>query len=152
MKGHGTKFGRKMEAAVTALITQRNLEEAARAVGISVATLVRWQRDPGFQKAYREARRATHQQSVARLQQATGAAVTMLLKVLVDPSTPASVKVRAAESVLEHSAKAIELEDIEVRVAELELAAEMAKAESMRRVRQRRLKVLEAPAPIELEA
>ena len=127
MKGHGTKFSRKMEAAVTALITQRNQEEAARAAGIGVATLVRWQKDPEFQKSYREARRAVHQQSVARLQQATGAAVTTLLKVLVDPATPASVKVRAADSVLDHSAKAIELEDIEARVAELERTAAAAK-------------------------
>jgi len=117
-----------MEAAVAALITQRNQEEAARAVGIGVATLIRWQKDPEFQTAYREARRAAHQQSAARLQQATGAAVTTLLKVLVDPATPASVKVRAADSVLDHSAKAIELEDIEARVAAIEAAVGERKA------------------------
>ena len=128
MRGHGTKFNRKMEAAVAALITQRNQEEAARAVGIGVATLIRWQKDPEFQTAYREARRAVHQQSAARLQQATGAAVTTLLKVLVDPATPASVKVRAADSVLDHSAKAIELEDIEARVAAIEAAVGERKA------------------------
>ena len=89
--------------------------------------MLRWQKEPEFQKAYRQSPRAVHQQSVARLQQATGAAVTTLLKVLVDPTTPASVKVRAADSVLDHSAKAIELEDIEARVAELERQAEQAK-------------------------
>ena len=30
MKGHGTKFGRKKEEAIAALLTQRNIEEAAR--------------------------------------------------------------------------------------------------------------------------
>jgi hypothetical protein len=44
---------------------------------------------------------------------------------MVDPATPPSTKVRAADSVLAHSAKAIELEDIEARVAELERAAGM---------------------------
>jgi len=127
MKGHGAKFSRKMEEAVAALLTQRNQEEAARAVGIGTATLLRWQKEPEFQAAYRAARRAAHAQSVARLQQATSAAVTTLLKVMVDPSTPPSTKVRAADSVLGHSAKAIELEDIEARVAELERAAEAAK-------------------------
>jgi hypothetical protein len=34
---------------------------------------------------------------------------------------------RAADSILDHSAKAIELEDIEARVAELERAAEASK-------------------------
>ena len=81
----------------------------------------------GDATAYRAARRAAHAQSVARLHQATSAAVTTLLKVMVDPSTPPSTKVRAADSVLGHSAKAIELEDIEARVSELELAAEAAK-------------------------
>ena len=38
--------------------------------------------------------------------------------------TPPSTKVRAADSVLDHSAKAVELEDIEARLAELERAAE----------------------------
>jgi hypothetical protein len=123
MRGHGAKFSRKMEAAVAALLTQRNHEEAARAVGIGTATLLRWQKEPEFQKAYRAARRAAHGQSVARLQQATSAAVSTLLKVMVDANTPASTKVRAADSVLNHSAKAIELEDIEARVAALEAAA-----------------------------
>ena len=63
------------------------------------------------------------QQSVARLQQASTAAVSTLLKVMVDPATPPATKVRAADSVLSHAAKAIEIEDIEVRVAALEAAA-----------------------------
>jgi len=50
-----------------------------------------------------------------------------LLKLMVEAGTPASVKVRAADSVLDHSAKAIELEDIEARVAELERAAGLPK-------------------------
>jgi len=122
MRGHGAKFSRKMEAAVAALLTQRNHEEAAHAVGIGTATLLRWQKDPEFQKAYRDARRAAHSQSIARLQQATSAAVSTLLKVMVDPATPASTKVRAADSVLDHAAKAIEIEDIDARVTALEAA------------------------------
>jgi hypothetical protein len=43
---------------------------------------------------------------------------------MIDPSTPPSTKVRAADSVLDHSAKSIELEDIEARLAELERTAE----------------------------
>jgi hypothetical protein len=123
MRGHGTKFNRKMEAAVAALLTQNNQEEAVRAAGISVATLLRWQKLPEFQKAYREAKQAAHRQSSARLQQAAPAAVTTLVKTILDANTPASVRVRAAECILNHSMKAIELEDIEARLAELERAA-----------------------------
>jgi hypothetical protein len=120
MKGHGTKFGRKMEEAVAALLSQRNVEEAAKVVGIATTTLIRWQQLPEFQDAYRKARRNAFSQSVGRLQQASTAAVSTLLKVMVDPSTPPGTRVRAADSVLGHSAKAIEIEDIEARVAELE--------------------------------
>ena len=120
MKGHGTKFSHKMEQAIAALLTQRNLEEAAHSVWIAVATLMRWQKLPEFQTAYREARRAAFGQSVARLQQASSAAVTTLLKIMVDLSAPAATRVRAAHSVLEHSARAIEIEDVDVRLTALE--------------------------------
>jgi hypothetical protein len=78
--------------------------------------------------AYREARRAAFRQSVARLQQASGAAVSTLLKIMLDTSAPHSTRVRAADSVLDHAAKAIEIEDVEVRVTALEQAAEIAKS------------------------
>jgi hypothetical protein len=42
---------------------------------------------------------------------------------MLDQNAPASTRVRAAESVLNHATKAIEIEDIEARVAELERAA-----------------------------
>ncbi len=120
MSGHGAKLPRKMEEAIAALLTQRNVEEAAKSVGISTKTLLRWMKDLEFDAAYRKARRLAFGQSVARLQQASGAAVSTLLKIMVDPVAPHSTRVRAADSVLDHSAKSIELEDIEARVAELE--------------------------------
>ena len=127
MKGHGAKFGRKQEEAIAALLTQRNIDEAAKAVGIATNTLLKWMKLPEFQKAYREARRAAFSQSIARLQQGTSAAATTLIKLLLDPNTPASVRARVADSIFAHASKAIEIEDIEARVAELERAAEATK-------------------------
>ena len=127
MVGHGQKLGRKKEEAIAALLTHRNVDEAARAVGIGATTLWRWQKLPEFQAAYREARRVAYGQAVARLQQGTSAAATTLLKTMIDPNTPASVRVRAAEAIFNHAAKAIEIEDVEARVAELERAAESSK-------------------------
>ena len=68
-----------------------------------------------------------YSRTVARLQQGTSAAATTLLKTMIDPATPASVRVRAADSIFNHAAKAIEIEDIEARVAELERAVELSK-------------------------
>jgi hypothetical protein len=127
MVGHGSKFERKKESAIAALLTQRNLEEAAKAAGIGTSTLLRWLKEPTFQAAYREARRVAFSQAIARLQQGSMAATTTLLKTMIDPNTPASVRVRAAECVMNHAIKAIEIEDIEARVTELERALEGAK-------------------------
>jgi hypothetical protein len=65
--------------------------------------------------------------NMAQIQQASGAAVSTVLKIMVDQHAPASTKLRAAELVLTHGAKAIELEDVEARVSELERAAEESK-------------------------
>jgi hypothetical protein len=42
MLGHGAKFGRKREEAIAALLSQRSVDDAARAVGVSTRTLLRW--------------------------------------------------------------------------------------------------------------
>ena len=123
MLGHGAKFTRKKEEAIAALLSQRNIEEAARAINVAPNTLLNWMKLPEFQTAYREAKRAAFSQSIARLQQGSSAAVTTLLKIMLDVNAPVSTRVRAADSVLDHAAKAIEIEDIEVRVAALEGAA-----------------------------
>ena len=44
MVGHGSKFGRKKEEAIAALLTQGNVEEAAKVAGIGTNTLWRWMR------------------------------------------------------------------------------------------------------------
>jgi hypothetical protein len=101
--------------------------QAARVGGISERTLYRWVQEPDFDGAYRATRRAAFSQSAARLQQMSSPAVTTLGKIMVDASAPAASRVRAADSVLNHAAKAIEIEDIEARVSELERLAEQNK-------------------------
>jgi len=127
MKGHGSKFGLKKEEAVLALLTPRNVEEAAKSVGVDATTLIRWMKVPEFDAAYREAKRTAFGQTMARLHQMSSAAASTLGKVMVDPSSPASTRIRAAESILNHTMKAVELEDLEARIAELERAAETEK-------------------------
>src|SRR5260370_41259968 len=73
-----------------------------------------------FKEEYRNARWEAFSQSLARLQQASGAAVSALLKVMIDKTTPAASRVRAADRVLDHASRATALEDIEARITELE--------------------------------
>jgi transposase-like protein len=133
MVGPGSKFTRKKEQAIAALLTQRNVEEAARAAGIGTQTLIRWLKIPEFYKEYLKARREVVQQTIARLQHATGAAGTVALKLMTDPNVPAAVRLRAAEFVFDRAIKGIELEDIETRLTELERAAEVAKSDQRHR-------------------
>ena len=62
------------------------------------------------------------QQATARLQQASSDAVTALQSVMNDTEAPAPARVNAAKAVLELAVKAIEVEDLEARVQELERA------------------------------
>ena len=125
MVGHGAKFARKMEEAVAAVLSQRNLDEAARLAGVGVATLMRWQKLPEFQDVLRRARREALSQTMGRLQQGSSAAATTLLKVMLDQNTPASTKVRAADSVMNHALRAMELEEVLERLTKLERAADL---------------------------
>ena len=120
MVGHGQKLGRKQEAAISALPSQRTVEDAARVAGAGAQTLFRWLELPEFREAYLQARRQAFGQASARLQQATGAAVSVLLTLMLDANAPAASRVRAAHSVLDLAAKALELEDIELRLRHLE--------------------------------
>ena len=129
--GHGSKFGRKKEEAIAALLTHRSVEEAARAAGITGNTLVRWLKVPEFQQAYREARRMAFGQAIGRLQQASAAAVTTLLKLTVDPNAPAAVRARSSYYILNLAKQAIEVEDIEARVSELERTAAEGKRDDL---------------------
>jgi hypothetical protein len=144
MNGHGAKFGRKMEQAIAALLSHRSLEEAARVVGVSINTLQRWRNDPEFDAAYREARREAYLQSLLLLADASRAAVTTVMKIMLDANAPASARLNAAEIVLERGAAAIAIEEISARVAELERAVS-AKGSPMPAVVLARTKELPSP-------
>jgi transposase-like protein len=123
MLGHGAKFGQKMEQAIAALLCHGSVEAAARAVGINPNTLLRWMKEPEFKAALWEARCTVAAQAMGRLQDAMGAAVTTVLKIMLDPNALAGTRLRAAEIVLEQGTKATEMEDLEDRVAKLERTA-----------------------------
>jgi hypothetical protein len=125
MSGHGDKLSRKQEQGISALILQPTLADAAIAIGVDERTLRRWLREhTSFQAAYREARREVVQQAIVQVQRATSEAVETLRTVMQDVAAPASARVSAAKTVLETAVRAVELEDLEVRIAALEAAQE----------------------------
>ena len=120
MNAHSQKMTRKQEAAVSALLGRPTISEAASEAGISESTLHRWLKDDAFQAAYRAARRQVVQQAIGHLQRACTAAVAVLMQVMADKESPASARVSAARTILEHSFKAVEIEEIEQRLDAVE--------------------------------
>ena len=113
-----------MEVAIAAHCSRRKIdvEEAARVAGISINTLKSWMRLPEFNAAYLQARREVVSQTNARIQQNSGAAASVLFKLMADSATPASTRARAALGLLDHANKSLLLEDLEFRVVLLEQA------------------------------
>jgi transposase-like protein len=118
--GHGSQFLFKKDAAIAALLKCGNVEQAANAVDIDPQTLRRWTKVPEFRIAYREARREAFSQCVASLQWASSTAVNTLTEIMLNTKASASARVRAAETILNHSEQAFEIEDLLARVEMLE--------------------------------
>jgi transposase-like protein len=118
-EGHGSKE-RLREAAVAALLSHATYEEAARAAGVGLSTLVRWLKEPSFAAAVRDARRRTLEQALGALSAATAEAVETLRACLGAGGD--AVRVRAAVAILEHAMRGAEVTDLEERIAALEAA------------------------------
>jgi transposase-like protein len=130
-KGHGSKFGRKKEAALAALLLGKSPADAARDVGIDHSTLKRWQRLPEFHAEYLQGRREAVSQANARLQHNCNAIVSVALKLVGDAATPASVRAHLCLGLLDRANKSLETEDVLPRLEALE--ASMASAGLPRR-------------------
>ena len=120
MKGFPGKLSRNQERAISALLVHPTMTQAADAAGVGEVTLWRWLRVPEFKEQYRLARREAVSQAVGQLQGACSAAVGALTDISQDVNCPASARVSAARTVLEMALKGVELEDLAVRVEELE--------------------------------
>jgi hypothetical protein len=115
----------KQLKAVAALLTTNTREEAAKAAGVSPATLYRWLKEPGFREEYRAERYRVVERVLGELLARSSAAIAVLGDGLEDPDINA--RLRAARSVLDYVLKGTELErkireldELEERVEELE--------------------------------
>lgn len=122
MKETTGKISRKKERAIKALLECDTHAEAARAAGIGEVTLWRWMQETDFKEAFRKAKRRVLDQAITNLQKATGKAISALLSVVGDEKAPASARVSGAKVILEIAIKAVEIEDLEARVEEIEKA------------------------------
>ena len=106
------------ENALTALLESATITEAAKKCGLSEKTLRRYLDDAEFQKEFRAARRMVFEQNIVRLQSLHSGAVDTLERNL-NCENP-SVKVRAAQIIVEGNRKDFETLDILERLEKIE--------------------------------
>ncbi|HEU4752516.1 MAG TPA: helix-turn-helix domain-containing protein, partial [Armatimonadota bacterium] len=105
--------------AVEALLQGATQAEAARACGAGERTLRRWLRDPAFRVALQQARCDLWTETTSRLQQAATEAVEALLSALRQEQS-VYARVLAARTVLEYTAKALDLDALAGRADQAE--------------------------------
>ncbi len=101
-----------------ALLETPSITEASVKSGLSQETIYRYLRDKAFQKEFREARRATVDNAVSQLQQATSEAVDTLKRNMSCENPHAEIT--AARIILDMAFKGIEMSDILERLEILE--------------------------------
>jgi hypothetical protein len=93
--GHGAKLPRRAEQAIAALLGHRRVAEAARATGISAATLRLWLANPAFIAKYAAAACAVFGPAMRLAQQREGDAVLVIKNLSTDPAVPEETRLEA---------------------------------------------------------
>ncbi|MCC5823392.1 MAG: hypothetical protein LAT64_02550 [Phycisphaerales bacterium] len=120
----GRELTRPQEAAILALLSEPSIAAAAEKAQVSERTLHRWlKEEPHFLAEYRRARREAFAQAIGLTQRSATAAVGTLLRVMHDTKATWSSRVAAATQVLKFARESIELDDLAVRVEQLEQRA-----------------------------
>ena len=120
------------ERLILALLQTTTLEKAAAAAGMSISTAYRIKRTPEFQQEFREARSQAFGDAMSRLQSAAGMAVATLIALLSNGAIPASVRLRAADILLDRAGDA-RLEELEARIQRVEALSEARRARGRNR-------------------
>lgn len=107
--------------AVSALLEARNVQDAAKASGVGERTLFRWMTLPEFRAAMLTVESEIIDQATRRLLSLQYQAIDTLAEVLSDDQAGASVRLRAAQAVLDYLLKLRELRNLETRLVELEV-------------------------------
>ncbi len=121
MSENGTekKLSSAQYRALTALLTNGNVTSAALEANVGRTTIYRWQHDPVFVAALREA----EQEAVAGLARSLaglGDSAASTLRAALDPSEKITIRLRAAEIVIDNLLKLRELVTLEARIEALE--------------------------------
>lgn len=106
------------------LLTENTKESAIKRAGVSSTTAYRWLRDSEFNKQLIELRRELMSEVTCQLQKEAMTAVKVLSEIMSDQEAPEYARISAAKSILDNAYKGLELEDVQVRLDQIEEAME----------------------------
>lgn len=109
----------KQETFIEALLAGNTLQTAAKAAGIGERTGQRWHKQPHIQAAYKVAQKRLFEQALTGLMLKAEKAIETLDGAMTNAETY-SVRVRAAQIVLEQAIAIYKTEELEQRLAALE--------------------------------
>lgn len=112
----------KKEKIIVALLSSSTIKDAAKKAKVSERTIHRALEDAAFTTEYRAARRSVYEASLGQIHSSVGDAIKTLSNALTFDND--SVKVRAAQIILDYSAKVFEQTEIVERIEALESAQE----------------------------
>lgn len=121
--GNPLAISGRQRKAIAALLSSKNVPEAASAAGMGERTLYRYMGDPAFRLALADAEGEAIDGATRRLLAMQDLAIDTISEVLRDSASSAGVKIRAAGQVLDYLLKLRELRNIEQRLVLLEAAS-----------------------------
>lgn len=113
------KMGRSKDLAVAVLATTSNYREAARKLGVTDTQIYNWLRDEAFKKRVEEARTLIVEDSLSKMKVACSLAADTLIELLNDANP--LIRRGAANDIIGHVTKLMELKEIETRLKALEV-------------------------------
>lgn len=112
----------RQHRAITALLTTRNISEAATVAQVGERTLYRWLSEPAFRAALSAAEGAAIDAATRSLLALQAGAIDTIEALMNDSEQPGAVRLRAAQSVLDYLLQLRDLRNMENRLAALEAA------------------------------
>ena len=112
----------KQQRAILALLSTKNVAEAAARAKVGKRTLWRWLGDPMFRASLAGAEADMLDAATRRLLQLQEGAIETVQAIMQDGEANASVRLRAAQAVLDYLLKLRELRNVEQRLTALEMA------------------------------
>lgn len=108
------------EQIISALLSCGSLRKAAESLGTTANTISNRLKKDDFRKRYETAKSELLSETVGVMKSNLSGAVNTLTDVMNNKENPATVRVSAADSLLRHSVRYIEVAEIESRISKLE--------------------------------